>query len=254
MKIHLLSDLHLEFYKADWREHVFKLVKPADVLVLAGDIQVGRDNVRNVLKFFATHYKDIIYIPGNHEYYGGLELNGFDIFANFEAKLPSNVRYLNARSIVIGDLELHGATLWTDFGKDPLAEESFKRYIVDYRRIPDATPDNIRQMYDKHAGYLKLAYERRDRAKKQVFVTHFLPAYECIALRWRNVGFVESLLNKYFAANLGDWIATLDNATWLFGHTHDSVDVEIGTTRCLARPYGYPGEHKEAYEHLVLEL
>lgn len=259
MKLHLLSDLHIEFWKPSpeypsWKDKLITLVQPADVLVLAGDIQVGRTNVLDVLKFFSPHYRNIIYIPGNHEYYGGLELNGFEVYTFFEGKLPSNVHYLNARSVTLGEVEFHGATLWTDFGNDGLAELMYQKFIQDYRRIPDATPENIKQLHAQHAGYLKLAYEWRGAYKKQVFVTHFLPDAACISPRWRNIGQTESMLNKYFAANLGDWIATLDDATWLFGHTHDAVDVMIGQTRCLARPYGYPGERQEPYEHLVIEL
>ncbi len=253
MKIQLLSDIHVEFLGNDV-SFLERLVQPADVLVAAGDINVGRANTIQTLKILARHYEQVLYCPGNHEYYGGLELSGFDSYVLFQDKLPSNVRMLNPGSFILDDVEFHGATLWTDFGNDPLAERMYQKYIQDYRRIPDGTAYNLKGINKHHAGYFKMAYENRDRSKKQVFFSHFGPAYEAISPRWKDVDAASSLLNKYFYNDMGGWISTLDNATWLFGHTHDAVDVMIGQTRCLARPVGYPGEHRESYEPLVIEL
>jgi predicted phosphodiesterase len=253
MKIHLLSDLHTEFWRDNKKVMLGALVRPADVLVLAGDIAMGRSNVLEILKGFAPHYKDIIYIPGNHEYYGGLEFKGFEDFSKFGSKLPNNVYYRNPGDFVIGDVTFITGTLWTNFREDPFAELDAQRFIADFRRIPDATPARMKDMFYNHQQYFKMAYENR-KTEKVCFVSHFLPATDCISPRWQDVGVVENNLNKYFANDLGDWIESLDCATWLFGHTHDQVDVQIGTTRCLARPSGYPGESKQPYEHLIIEL
>lgn len=254
MKIQLLSDIHVEFWREDQVEKLEALIRPADVLVAAGDINVGRTNTIKTLKILAQHYEQVLYCPGNHEYYGGLELKGFDNYSQFSQKLPSNVRMLNPGSFTFQDVEFHGATLWTDFGNHPHTELMYRKFIQDYRRIPDGTAYNIKGINKHHAGYFKMAYENRDRTKKQVFFSHFGPAYEAISERWKDVDATSSILNQYFYNDLGNWISTLDDAIWLFGHTHDSVDVMIGTTRCLARPVGYPKENLQPYEPLVLEL
>lgn len=255
MKIQLLSDIHAEFRGNDV-SFLERLIQPADVLVAAGDINVGRTNTIQTLKILARHYEQVLYCPGNHEYYGGLELKGFDNYSQFGQKLPGNVRMLNPGSIVIDDAEFHGATLWTDFGHDPLVEQMYKKYIQDYRRIPfpGGTVQGIEAVNYAHKQYFRYAYENRDRTKKQVFFSHFGPAYEAISPRWKNVDAASSLLNKYFYNDLGGWIGSLDDAIWLFGHTHDAVDVMVGQVRCLARPVGYPGEYRGAYEPLVIEL
>jgi len=61
MKIRILSDLHLEFQqwsppKAD-----------ADVVVLAGDIDVGIRGVEWARRSFPS--SPVVYVPGNHEFY-----------------------------------------------------------------------------------------------------------------------------------------------------------------------------------------
>lgn len=65
MKIQIVSDLHWEF-------SYLKIKRTdCDVLVLAGDIVVAQqlNKLHNIARDFSC---DIIYITGNHEYYGGV--------------------------------------------------------------------------------------------------------------------------------------------------------------------------------------
>lgn len=66
MKLHLLSDLHLEFasYEADTGA-----LAAADVIVLAGDIHVGVEGIAWARRAFES--KPIVYVCGNHEFYSG---------------------------------------------------------------------------------------------------------------------------------------------------------------------------------------
>ena len=61
MRLHILSDLHLEFGQVD--------IPPteADVVVMAGDIHLGPNGCRWARKQFPD--QPVIYVPGNHEYY-----------------------------------------------------------------------------------------------------------------------------------------------------------------------------------------
>ena len=240
-KIHLLSDLHTEFWK---KGDIKSLLRPADILVLAGDIAVGRTNVSKVVKQFADHYEHVLYIPGNHEYYNGLGIDDFE-----PVNFPSNAVYLNQATKKIGDITFIGATLWTNFREDNLAEFHANRGIADFFRMKDVTPAKMKETFYKHYGYIKQMYELTQ--GKKVIVTHFMPAKECISPRWNLPQ--HDLLNAYFANDLGGWIEQLDDAVWLLGHTHDKVELTLGQTRLLARPLGYPGEHSDPYEHLILE-
>jgi len=62
MKLHVLSDLHLEF--ADFTP----VSNTADVIVLAGDIGLCSEGVTWSRKSFPM--QEIIYVAGNHEFYG----------------------------------------------------------------------------------------------------------------------------------------------------------------------------------------
>ncbi len=233
MKIRLLSDLHTEF-RLPYKTQPFAEYRGEDVLVLAGDIASGSTNTMDVIKFFLDQgFPEIVYVPGNHEYYG----TGFDEFnAKMENKCLAydNVHFLNPGTVEIDDVLFVGGTLWTNFGDNPFSQSAAKRGINDFRMIRDFGVNRCAQTYYKHFDFIKDQYEHRY-GKKVVVVTHFLPARECIAPRFRG----PDLINDYFANDLGDYIANMSDTTWLFGHTHDATDILLGDTRVVANPHGY---------------
>lgn len=62
MKLHVLSDIHLEFATFE------PPATDANVVVLAGDVAQGNKGVYWARQAFPK--SQIIYVPGNHEYYG----------------------------------------------------------------------------------------------------------------------------------------------------------------------------------------
>lgn len=233
MKIRLLSDLHTEF-RLPYKTAEFAEYRGEDVLVLAGDIASGSTNTIDVIKFFkAQGFPHIIYVAGNHEYYGG-------DFADFNQKMAhkcaqlENVHFLNPGSVVIDGVLFTGGTLWTNFAENPFSQSMARRGINDFRVIKNFDTNECARTYYKHLDYITDSYEARGN-KKVVVVTHFLPARECIAPRFRG----PDLINDYFANDLGQYISTMSNTTWLFGHTHDATDIVLGDTRVVANPHGY---------------
>jgi predicted phosphodiesterase len=61
MRVHILSDLHLEFGSTPIPR------TDADVVVLAGDIHLGREGRKWIRSQFTD--KPVIYVLGNHEFY-----------------------------------------------------------------------------------------------------------------------------------------------------------------------------------------
>lgn len=233
MKIRLLSDLHTEF-RLPYKTHEMSQYRGEDVLVLAGDIASGSTNTTDVIKHFLDcGFPQIVYVPGNHEYYGG----DFDEFNKKMADKCSKlkgVHLLNPGTVTINDVKFVGGTLWTNFADNPYSQSAAKRGINDFRVIKNFDVNRCAQTYYKHLGYIQDQYENRNDCRV-VVVTHFLPARECIAPRFRG----PDLINDYFANNLGDYIANMSDTTWLFGHTHDATDIVLGDTRVVANPHGY---------------
>jgi len=246
MKIKLLSDLHLEFLKNYQTSYnAWANCANSDVLVLAGDIAVGVGNVESAIHYFlANHAKTILYLPGNHEYY----YQEFDSFIPELRKRLSGfpVHILDCNEVVtIEDVSFFGGSLWTDFQDDSFAEASAKTGISDFRVIKDFSTTKAKEINRKHAQFIKYAYENTP--GKKCIITHFLPANECVAERYKSDKYAR-LLNKYFANDLGSWIETLENTTWLYGHTHDVQEHLIGTTRLFSNPLGYPNDFSNGFD------
>jgi predicted phosphodiesterase len=233
MKIRLLSDLHTEF-RLPYKTHQMSEYRGEDVLVLAGDIASGAKNTQDVIQHFLDQgFPKVVYVPGNHEYYGGTVKYFDDKMLDF-CERTRNTHFLRPGTVTIDGVLFTGGTLWTNFADNPISQSVCKRMINDFRQIKNFQTRDAYDLYYKHVEYIKSSYENRG-DKPVVVVTHFLPARECIAPRWRG----SELLNDYFANDLGSWITEMQNTTWLFGHTHDAMDFELGSTRLVCNPHGY---------------
>lgn len=112
MKIHLLSDLHLETGPYELPPDL-----DCDVIVAAGDISNGTKGVE-WLKTLKTDVP-IIYTAGNHEFWSTRNnpVDMFQIARDIKKSAEgSNVKFLDNESVIIGDVRFIGATLWTNLG------------------------------------------------------------------------------------------------------------------------------------------
>ena len=234
MRIRVLSDLHLEFQ--DWTAPPVT----ADVVVLAGDIHVGAGGLPWARRQFAD--SPLIYVPGNHEFYGG----------EMEATLQQlrrvaaahDIALLDGDAIAIGGVRFLGATLWTDFalyGGDPSAiaqaQADARRGMVDYRRIfrqgtDKLQPDDTRLIHQRQAAWLAQQLAQPfDGAT--VVVTHHLPHALSVHPRYEG-----DRLNPSFASDLSALVRA-PVQLWIHGHTHSSIDYRIDDTRVVCNPRGY---------------
>ena len=227
MKIRLISDVHQEFYE----DKGLYDSGDADVLVVAGDLAVGGPNTVRALQRFALNVEDVVYVTGNHEYYGGT-IAEVDDYISCHTQ-GTNIHFLNCGTKKLEAVTFIGANLWTNFSNNQFSQINARGSINDFRRIRGFGTHECAQLNAQHTEFFRdasVAVEGR-----KVFVSHFLPDRICIDEQYRG----ESALNDYFANNLGDWIQALENSTWFHGHTHSTVRQEIGTTKIYANPYGY---------------
>lgn len=245
MKIRILSDLHMEglrgrsLSKCDWANY-----DGEDLLILAGDIAVGVDSVAEVIQDFVNlGFPKIIYVMGNHEMYH----HSYDELINFVPDLRARIVDIRHKVIVLDCHEIvyiegiafFGGTLWTDFNHDQMVKDCARVMINDFRIIEGFTPDKAMAINRRHRQFIKHAYEQT--SGKRVIVTHFMPARECVHERWRK-DTSTNLLNSYFSNDMGEWIESLSDTIWIYGHTHDPGDFMIGDTRMVCNPRGYTNE------------
>ena len=233
MKLHILSDLHTEF--ADFHSPE----TDADVVVLAGDIGVGAGGIEWAARQFGE--KPVIYVPGNHEFYGH---DVRDMDRLFDAA-SANIHVLSDRTHEFDGVRFLGSTLWTDFKLYGEGEAWFSRrrartLIEDFVSIKNDerlfTPEDSVALHEASKAWLVSELQKKFDGTT-VVVTHHLPATPSIDSRYKN-----DVLNPAFASRLEDVIEQYQPDLWIHGHTHVPCDYPIFGTRVVCNPRGYPSE------------
>lgn len=233
MRIHILSDLHIEFGD-------FEIPNTqSDVVVLAGDVHVGR----NALKWIRDHVleKPVVYVLGNHEFYREAMPELTDRLRRLCE--DSNIHLLENNAIEIQGTTFLGCTLWTDFGLMGNAEVSkyeAEEAMIDYKLVRVSPQyrklraNDTAKLHFHSMQWLKTQLAKQD-ATRTVIVTHHAPSAQSIPEIYKG-----KLLNAAFASNLEDLISNSNVPLWIHGHTHFCVDYNIGRTRILSNQRGYP--------------
>ena len=245
MKVQILSDLHVEFGN--------RLPPPApdaDVIALAGDIApYGPD----VLKMVGETYsgRRVLYVPGNHEFYGG------DIDAVGAAMARDcatlGLELLDRRALTIEGVRFIGATLWTDFALDGVAEvigaqQTARRGMPDFRIIRHAglafSPQESVRRHDADRDFIEQELRgAADEGFTPVVITHHAPTPRSIRPWYQG-----NALNPAFASRLDALIAEHAPPLWIHGHMHDSIDEQLGETRVVANPGGYTASENPRFD------
>lgn len=247
MKIRVLSDLHLEF--SNWRPPEVD----ADVVVLAGDIHTGLKGIAWTRKHFRL--TPVIYVPGNHEYYGE------DLLEHLEAlralAREHGVDVLDGDELVLNGVRFLGATCWTDYalyGDGPAviramfgaAQGMEDHQVIRFGARP-LHPSDLLAIHRARVAWL----ERRlacDFQGPTVVVSHHAPSPRSVARQ-----FDGSLLTPSFASDLTRLMglarvppvkthaipAPVTPALWIHGHMHQSYDYTECDTRVVCNPRGY---------------
>ena len=129
MKLQIASDIHREFGHSPEVPDI-----GADVLVLAGDIGYANDETIEWLRDdLAGRYEAILYVPGNHEYYGR-DLHEANRHME-EMAMYGEYEWVNNRAVQVGDRRFVGTPLWANFCNEPLSMFNAGRAINDFHRI-----------------------------------------------------------------------------------------------------------------------
>lgn len=247
MKLKLASDLHIEFHS----KNDIPDLGTGDVLVLAGDIISSKylikngENKEKAFDFFqqcSRNFTHIIYIEGNHSFYGCRYENVFD---DVRRILPSNFIHLENDKIKIENYWFVGAVLWTDFdNENPFAMLNASRMMNDYHCIKYGPSYRKITSYDvlkHHKETMRYFEETLEELQdeKVIMITHHTPSSRSIQEKYK---FDDA--NSYFNNRLDDWIYERPQIKyWLCGHTHWQHSYQIGTCEVICNPLGYPGEN-----------
>lgn len=266
MKIAYCSDLHLDFGATN----LPNLPLPeADVFVIAGDlIEIVNmyktpvsslyhltENFRAFMNRVCSAYEHVLYVPGNHEFYGSVYPEGFLRLLALKDTYP-NLTIMDNTTVQIKGVSFYGGIMWTDFDKgSSLAMLDAGAGMLDYRKIKVA---GYSKFTPTHALHSHIRFRKglesflSQPADKRVVLSHHAPTEMCVHDKWKG-----SNLNPAFYANMDDYLFSDLINVWIHGHMHDTVDILCGTCRVVCNPRGYEGhEWKQTnnFQFKVIEV
>jgi Icc-related predicted phosphoesterase len=254
MKLQIFSDLHREFGEGPTTPIHSEY---ADVFIAAGDIDKGTLGFKWLREF--AEGIPVIYVCGNHEYYG-------EKFPNLVAELKnqnpkSNIHFLEDSFVEIDGWYFYGCTLWADFNlhNDWWADMGIAAYQMnDYVKITYNRGDKYRKLSaaDTRSTHIRSRFlleqflEEHD-PKRTIVVTHHAPSIFSVP-----PAEMEDPLRAAYASDLSAITAKYAIPLWIHGHIHASNDYKINNTRVISNPHGYVPDHlnPEFNRELLVDL
>jgi len=256
MKIHLISDTHTEQHNLD-----HKAPENTDIVVLAGDIGESVNGLKWARRAF--YEQQIIYVSGNHEFYGG-DISIIEKMRETASKL--DIHFLENDEVIIDGVRFLGCTLWTNQNEFSLKDiEGSWANMADFGAIKAEAWWNDKQNknrafflmnpdFNKKSFYQKsfspiiayllhqnsitwLTQKLSERHEKTVVVTHHAPTFFHL-----NDSYISTNLQHSYCSDLSDFIAKNNIDFWLHGHIHQAVDYVFENTRIMSNSRGYRGQ------------
>lgn len=259
MSFDLISDLHLTFRN---EKILSGLVPKSAVLALLGDVCEIKNYFRfkKFFDFISSSWDYVLYVPGNHEFYGGEMEQSADDMRSY-LKQFRNIIVLDNDLVSIDNVRYIGSTLWSGMNyRNKMTMESAKELVSDYHHIKRKkfgkevliTPEDTVDMFEKNVEFINKIIEISP-DKTNVILTHHAPSYRSVSPR-----FEESITNDAFVSDLEYLLCDRTHVSvWAHGHTHSASDYMIGQCRVVANPLGYMYElysDEREYKPLTVEI
>lgn len=212
-----------------------------DVVVLAGDIHVKEQG----LQWAVDNIKDVpvIYILGNHEFYGKAYPKLIDSLKERTSK--TNIHILEKDLLTIDGINFLGCTLWTNFelfGDPRIAGFECQQVMTDFKKIrlspkfSKLRSIDVAAIHRQSITWLRNQLERLDK-QTNVVISHHAPSKLSVPEEYK-----DDIISAAYASNLDGTIRKYQPKYWIHGHLHNSSDYLIGETRVVCNPRGYPKE------------
>lgn len=250
MRLRVISDVHLEFmHEVAYNDFVMNFLElsqmdPCDVLVLAGDI-VDFVSHQSLLTEFLTKelrecYVEVVYVLGNHEYYGK---SIGDVVPSYRALCDKlNVRLLDDEyvDLIVRDevLRVYGGTLWSNL--------KFSTYLL--LKILEKSNMSYDEMYNNwQRSMSKLSQHATSDKCAQLIITHYVPSHELVSPEYRT----NTSFNDAYYVKCDHLFNNNPHIThWIYGHSHYRDRRRLGDVEFIANPYGYAHEYYDVKDNI----
>lgn len=211
----------------------------ADIAIIAGDVCNDEWLIETAGKL------PVVFVAGNHEFY---DEEYHERVRSLYSLKSCNFYFLDNDDVGIFDTDIAGATLWTDYGNNPVAAEAARRGMNDHKYIKWSKkpyqrflPSHATRLHRESLEYLK-------QCDADIIVTHHAPHRGSIHPRYEG----QLINHAYFS----DALEQFDNPPrlWIHGHVHKSFDYMVGDTRVICNPMGRGNENPRFDKELIIEL
>ncbi|MYN14931.1 metallophosphoesterase [Pusillimonas sp. TS35] len=235
MRLWIMSDLHLG------NGGLTLAPVEADIVILAGDISRPRQAIEWA---DATFDVPVLYVPGNHEFYGSSMAKARQALQAFSQ--GTRVHVLDNSETTLLGVRFLGSTLWSDFNLSPSAAardtairqalgliRDFERIESDQHPGTPFSPDDMEALFAHNRTWLAARLTEGSNLPT-VVITHHAPSTRSIHPR-----FAGSPINACFVSDSEHLLDASRASLWIHGHTHDSFDYSVNGTRVVCNPRGY---------------
>lgn len=210
------------------------------LLIIAGDFAEVRDADSVFFSAFENlfdinPYIYIVFICGNHEYYGNTIKRTHELIHSWiEERGMDRFYFLESDyNLFWNETLITGATLWYP---DTIDSWLLQNNINDFSQIREFTPDTAHKLNS-------FAHDIFDNQTvtggNRIWVIHHLPSYKSVCSRYKgdrvNCYFVDPEFEKLIEKHQPDFV--------IHGHTHTPSRYKIGKTWVLSNPRGYGKEN-----------
>ncbi|MNV31903.1 Calcineurin-like phosphoesterase [compost metagenome] len=266
----LISDVHLDFWakKNGGSKEANNMIvhnfaasllpdEISEVLVVAGDL--GHDNNQNFefLKYVKQHYKYIIVVCGNHDFYLTTSSDKYKYERNSLKRWKQmkelgmsleGVHYLNGEMITIDGVTFGGTGMWYDFSY------GIKRLGKSVTDMFDAWADGMNDQKYIHGvprRPLDWFWSEKDNLEKVIYdsdviVTHVGPDTSRVPLEYE----LDALTGCYYFDG-EEYLKNCQGKIWCYGHSHYNQSYMKKGCWLVNNALGYPNEKNTGTSKIV---
>jgi Icc-related predicted phosphoesterase len=234
VRVQYCSDLHLEFEQNSNYLTTNPINICGDILILAGDIVPLHDEYLNnsFFRFISKKYKQVFWVPGNHEFYYN---NISDYNSSFNIQLLKNLSLVNNVVVQYEGIRFIFSTLWSRISKKN--EKIIERGVSDFECINNNNKkfkvSDFNKLHNESISFIRQSL-KGDKVKT-IVVTHHLPSALCDSPVHNT-----SPIREAFCADLTDYIEESNANFWIYGHSHyNQKPLFVGNTIMLTNQLGY---------------
>ncbi len=227
MRINYFSDVHLEFGPQISPDN------DADIIVAAGDIGIFKQG----LKWLKKINKPVIYVAGNHEFYG-YEYNQTLKMLREECK-GTSIHFLENDTFIYKNIRFLGCSLWADlYLEGDEKANALGKTLNDFRKITYQDEAFNQRIFSTlhHSSKHWLETELAKNFDGQtIVVTHHAPT------EWSWDDSKNRLKKIAYCTDLKYLFHEYEIEAWFHGHIHSPGDYRVAGARILSNPRGYVG-------------